>query len=78
MNWQERTELLLGEEKLGRLKKSNVLVVGLGLVIPAILEFLELKKYKIPVLIPAIMVIMGGLIFRFIIAFAGQESRWLY
>ena len=55
-----------------------VLVVGLGLVIPAILEFLELKKYKIPVLIPAIMVIMGGLIFRFIIAFAGQESRWLY
>lgn len=30
MNWQERTELLLGEEKLGRLKKSNVLVVGLG------------------------------------------------
>ena len=30
MNWQERTELLLGEEKLGKLKKSNVLVVGLG------------------------------------------------
>jgi tRNA threonylcarbamoyladenosine dehydratase len=30
MNWLERTELLLGEEKLGRLKKSNVLVVGLG------------------------------------------------
>ncbi|MCK5731317.1 MAG: tRNA threonylcarbamoyladenosine dehydratase, partial [Draconibacterium sp.] len=26
----ERTELLLGEEKLGKLKKSNVLVVGLG------------------------------------------------
>lgn len=30
MNWLERTELLLGEEKLDRLKKSNVLVVGLG------------------------------------------------
>ena len=30
MDWLERTELLLGEEKLGRLKKSNVLVVGLG------------------------------------------------
>lgn len=55
-----------------------VLVVGLGLIVPAVLELLELKKYKIPVLIPAIMVLMGGLIFRFIIAFAGQESRWLY
>jgi len=55
-----------------------VLVVGMGLIIPGILEFLELRKYKIPVLIPAIMVLMGGLIFRFIIAFAGQESRWLY
>lgn len=55
-----------------------VLVVGLGLIIPAVLEFLELKKYKIPALIPAMLVIMGGLVFRFIIAYAGQESRWLY
>lgn len=30
MNWLERTELLLGEEKLNRLKKANILVVGLG------------------------------------------------
>ncbi len=30
MHWQERTELLLGSGKLERLKKSNVLVVGLG------------------------------------------------
>ena len=30
MNWLERTELLLGEQKLQRLKKANVLVVGLG------------------------------------------------
>lgn len=29
-DWLERTELLLGEEKLAILKKSNVLVVGLG------------------------------------------------
>lgn len=29
-NWLERTELLLGEEKLGRLRNANVLVVGLG------------------------------------------------
>lgn len=29
-NWLERTELLLGEEKLERLRKANVLVVGVG------------------------------------------------
>lgn len=29
-NWLERTELLLGNEKLGRLRSANVLVVGLG------------------------------------------------
>lgn len=29
-NWLERTELLLGEEKLARLKRAHVLVVGLG------------------------------------------------
>lgn len=30
MNWLERTELLLGKEKLEKLKNANVLVVGLG------------------------------------------------
>ena len=29
-NWLERTELLLGNEKLDKLKRANVLVVGLG------------------------------------------------
>lgn len=29
-NWLERTELLLGEEKLALLRKANVLVVGVG------------------------------------------------
>ena len=29
-NWLERTELLLGEEKLNTLKNANVLVVGVG------------------------------------------------
>jgi tRNA A37 threonylcarbamoyladenosine dehydratase len=29
-NWQDRTELLLGPENVGRLKKASVLVVGLG------------------------------------------------
>lgn len=30
MNWLERTELLLGKEKLLKLKNANILVVGLG------------------------------------------------
>lgn len=30
MNWLERTELLLGKEKLEKLKQAKVLVVGLG------------------------------------------------
>lgn len=30
MNWLDRTELLLGKEKLRKLKESHVLVVGLG------------------------------------------------
>lgn len=29
-NWLERTELLLGQDRLEKLKKSNVLIVGLG------------------------------------------------
>ena len=30
MSWTERTELLLGEEKLDILRNAHVLVVGLG------------------------------------------------
>ena len=29
-NWQQRTELLLGKEKMNRIRNSHVLVVGLG------------------------------------------------
>jgi len=55
-----------------------VLVVFMGMVLPAILEFLELKHFKIPVLIPAVLVLFGGILLRFILTYAGQESRWLY
>ena len=53
-------------------------VVTLGLALPAILEFLELKGFHLPWFIAPALVIVGGLIFRFIIAYAGQASRWLY
>ena len=55
-----------------------IFVVILGMLLPALLELLELRKYKIPVLIPATLVLFGSLMLRFLIAFAGQESRWLY
>lgn len=55
-----------------------IFVVFLGMIFPALLEILELRKYKIPVIIPVILVLFGSLMLRFIIAYAGQESRWLY
>ena len=55
-----------------------IFVVFLGMIIPVILEILELKKFKIPVLIPTTLVLFGSLMLRFLISFAGQESRWLY
>jgi len=55
-----------------------IFVVALGLVIPAILEFFEIIKIKIPHYIPAVLVLFGGLMLRFIFANAGQLSRWLY
>jgi formate-dependent nitrite reductase membrane component NrfD len=55
-----------------------VFVIILGLVFPAILEILELRGYRIPVAIPAFLVIFGGLVFRFIMVEAGQITRYLY
>lgn len=55
-----------------------VFVVILGLVFPAILEILELRGYKIPVAIPASLILFGGLMFRFIMVEAGQITRYLY
>jgi protein NrfD len=55
-----------------------IFVVILGMIIPAILEIMELRKYHIPVLVPAVLVIFGSLMLRFVIVYAGQVSRWLY
>lgn len=55
-----------------------ILVVGMGLILPALLEVMELRHKKIPYIIAPILVLVGGLIFRFILVHAGQMSRWLY
>ncbi|HNQ83007.1 MAG TPA: polysulfide reductase NrfD [Bacteroidales bacterium] len=55
-----------------------VFVIVLGLVFPAVLEILELAGFKIPVAIPALLILFGGLVFRFIMVEAGQITRYLY
>lgn len=55
-----------------------VFVVILGLILPAVLEILELRGYKIPVGIPSFLILFGGLMFRFIMVEAGQITRYLY
>jgi formate-dependent nitrite reductase membrane component NrfD len=53
-----------------------VFVVGLGIVIPLILQLYSVKdRIKHTKLIP-IFVLTGGLILRFIIVAAGQASHW--
>lgn len=53
-------------------------VVVMGLIIPFILEVLELRGRKIPVFIPSVLILAGGLIFRFVMVDAGQLTRYLY
>ncbi|MDV7188503.1 NrfD/PsrC family molybdoenzyme membrane anchor subunit [Lutibacter sp. TH_r2] len=53
-------------------------VIILGLIVPAIMEFLELRGFKIPVAIPALLILLGGLILRFVMVEAGQITRYLY
>ena len=53
-------------------------VVILGLIIPALLESFEIMGYKTPAILPALLVIIGGLIFRFVMVEAGQLTRYLY
>ncbi|MBI5539653.1 MAG: polysulfide reductase NrfD [Bacteroidia bacterium] len=55
-----------------------VFVVFIGLILPAILEIMELKGKHINHKISAILVLFGGLLLRFIIIYAGQNSRYLY
>lgn len=53
-------------------------VVILGLITPAVLEVMELRGKHIPVALPALLILLGGLVFRFIMVDAGQISQYLY
>ncbi len=54
------------------------ILIILGLLFPLILEIFELIGYKVPVIIPALLILAGGLIFRILIVEAGQLTRILY
>lgn len=55
-----------------------VFVIILGLVVPAILEIVELLGKHVPLWIPSLLILVGGLLFRFIMVEAGQITRFLY
>lgn len=55
-----------------------VFVVVLGLIFPASLEILELRGFHVPRWVPPLMILFGGLMFRFVMVEAGQITRFLY
>jgi protein NrfD len=55
-----------------------IFVVAIGMLLPAVLEIMELRNFHIPVWFPPLLVLFGSIMFRFIIVYAGQASRWLY
>jgi formate-dependent nitrite reductase membrane component NrfD len=55
-----------------------IFVVFIGMLVPAVLEILELRGQKVPVLFPVVLILFGNIMLRFIIVYAGQASRYLY
>jgi formate-dependent nitrite reductase membrane component NrfD len=53
-------------------------VIILGLLVPATIELMEILGKKIPAAVPAMLILLGGLIFRFVMVEAGQITRYLY
>jgi formate-dependent nitrite reductase membrane component NrfD len=53
-------------------------VVAMGLVLPVILETMELIGFKIPISIPAFLILFGGALFRFVMVDAGQFSKYFF
>ncbi len=72
---QEAAQLFLGGEYTVAFWG---MFVTLGLIVPGILEILELKGYHVPIAVPAALILIGGALFRFIMVDAGQITRWLY
>jgi formate-dependent nitrite reductase membrane component NrfD len=55
-----------------------IFVVFIGMIVPFLLEVMELRGQKIKVVIPVVLILFGSIMLRFIIVYAGQASRYLY
>jgi formate-dependent nitrite reductase membrane component NrfD len=55
-----------------------VFVIILGLIVPFVLELTEILGFKVPIIAPAMLILIGGLIFRIVMINAGQLTRYLY
>jgi formate-dependent nitrite reductase membrane component NrfD len=53
-----------------------VLVVGLGIVVPLLVQALAVRHRVVHTPVAPVLVIAGGLLLRFVIVYAGQLSRW--
>lgn len=54
-----------------------VVVVGMGLLVPLLLQFLQAQHKIRPTIVPALLVLGGGLALRIILVAAGQASHWI-
>jgi len=53
-----------------------VFVIGIGIIVPLIIQLLAVNHKVSHTAIAPILVIVGGLILRFVIVSAGQFSHW--
>lgn len=72
---QDAAQIFLGGELTA---PFWIFVVVLGMIVPAVLEIMELRKIKIPVVVPAVLILFGSFMLRWLISNAGQISRYLY
>ena len=54
-----------------------IFVMGIGLIIPALLEVYEINGRHIPAALSPTLVLIGGLLLRFLMVEAGQMSTWI-
>jgi formate-dependent nitrite reductase membrane component NrfD len=53
------------------------LVVALGLAIPLMAEWIELRHEEVPGRLAAVLVLVGGFALRWILVYAGQHTDWM-
>jgi formate-dependent nitrite reductase membrane component NrfD len=51
-------------------------VVGLGIVLPLLIQSLAVTRRIAHTSLAPVLVILGGLALRFVIVYAGQYSHW--